>query len=144
LIVLVCLFLWMDADASESGIDFYFGGWSTHYQNDNWTESPYKNSSHELIGIKFQDYVAATFMNSFGDRAYLVGKSFNIFEVKRIDFNVLAVAVYGYEYCTSGKNRDTVKTCPQIMFSIEAQDYSFSPAILLNGEAAMMTFKVSF
>lgn len=83
------LYLWEDEE--EHDFELLLGQWSRHQLKGEF------NEVHELIGFEYQDYGYATFVNSDGDRAHMIGYSPEYYENSYIELGVTYGLVHGYE-----------------------------------------------
>lgn len=120
----------------------YLGAYSYHIN-----KSPtVTNDNHKLLAYEKNSYVAGTYVNSFGDRAYIVGKRIKGFDIGDIKISAMVGAVYGYYSCKTGKepteNASQV-VCPALVPEISYTKYDIQPSILILGNAIALSVKVA-
>lgn len=144
------------SDEVEQKVDEYFsyklifGGWSYHLRE---SETGYNyNQDHQFFGVEYQNWVAATFINSFRDRTYALGYDFNWQYSEKVSYGVIAGMTYGYDdkdMKDSKFNFVKNKFGPLLHAYVDYQLYKdesveFRPNLGLQGTTLLLLFTAEF
>lgn len=104
------------------------------------------NSNHQFIAIEHRDYVAGTFINSYGYRTSTVGYRYNITDqlIPNVSTNLLVGATYGYRQCFGGRMHDDAVVCPSAVVEFRYTKYKVQPTLFFIGGGAVLLFNVKF
>jgi hypothetical protein len=91
------------------------------------------NEDHNLIAFKYGDFIAGRFDNSYENDSLIAGRSFS-----NINSNVEYGAIIGL---VTGYSKNKGEPLPVIVPYITST-YSYTPIVLLLGDAVVLSFKM--
>lgn len=145
----ICLFFLFIAALTCQADSIYAGAWSYHLN----PVVGVNNQTHQLLAYERNSYVFGTFKNSFGDRTYIAGKEFELFEYGYIRGSVLLGVDYGYKECIANKvsaneykykSRGSAKACIVGVPSLQYTKYKLQPTFSAMGDALTLGIKMDF
>lgn len=127
--------------AYANATSIYLGGWSAHLKSAAAT-----NETHEFVVIEHDNYIAGTFINSYGDRTNVIGRKYDTNLLPDSDFNIaIAAAVtHGYYTCYGTKAGSYKKDCFMPVIELQYTKYDIAPTVLFIGRGAVLLFNVKF
>lgn len=129
----------LDFDVEESpSWSLYIGGWSHHLTSNDYDY----NEANKLFGVKYEDWVVATFQNSFYDQTYMFGYDFNT-QWYDLQFGLVTGVTYGYdpEDVTFLNYKGFM---PVVLPYVAYTGYNVVPTLGLLGNALIFTLEYRF
>jgi hypothetical protein len=104
------------------------------------------NGKHNFLVYERNDYVAGTFINSYGDRTYTMGYRYGITDefIPDVSLNLLAGLTYGYKQCIGRPMHDSAVVCPSVVVEFRYTKYDIQPTVFFTGGAAVLLFNIEF
>lgn len=119
--------------------EVYVGAASYHVNDDRDLKSV-----HALLSCEKSGYIVGAMENSHGNPTALAGKQFKLFESGYIESVVYVGLTYGYYGCDNSEDTKSRTVCPMVVPEISYTKYRVKPAVVLLGNAAALTTKISF
>ena len=121
--------------------EVYLGGNSVHMKSAHAT-----NQKHDFLALEYDNFVAGTFINSYGDRTKLLGYKLHIddFSSQYWQVSVVPALTYGYRACLGGEQVGPKIVCPAMPLEIQYTKYPIVPTILVMPQAVVLLFSVKF
>ena len=120
--------------------EIFLGGISKHFGNENVT-----NENHELVALEFNHIIGGTFINSYGNRSYLLGYSAEWNKDHWLSFHLAAGVVKGYsdeqyKYLPCFQS----EVCPTAIVGLSVNTPYTKPHLFLMGNALVFTLGFEF
>ena len=121
--------------SAKSETAIWAGAWSSHPLSD----EEY-TSSHDLVAVEHENWMAARFRNSHGRESYDVGygRSWQHGDVRLAGY---IGVVRGYTVCWNDDDSNT-NVCPMAVGAAHYTKYRVQPGVLLMGQAVALSFRV--
>lgn len=111
------------------------GAWSSHpFSDEEYT------SSHDLIAVEHENWMAARFRNSHGRESYAVGYG-RYWQHGDVRLAGYIGAVRGYTVCWNDDDSNT-NVCPMAVGAAHYTKYRVQPGVILMGQAVALSFRV--
>lgn len=119
----------------------YLGGWSVHAESAHAT-----NATHHFFVLEHNNFIAGTFVNSYGDRTEVIGRRYpiDLLPDSYFKFAIAPTITHGYYTCYGERAGTHQKNC--LMPVVEAQytKYDVAPTLLLIDKGAVLMVNVKF
>lgn len=139
--LLIALLALSPLAAEANGL--YLGGWSSHLDGSKDKTGYEYNEKHDLIAVEYNQIFVGTMLNSYSDRSFVAGYSFEPLSTEYVDFKLLVGAVHGYQE----KHNKILRVGSLNGFVAPVMEINtpyIKPTVMLFGKAVTLTFKVEF